>query len=97
MVKKKVESGSLPEGGGAGGQSDRVRKNLLRQPPNTGSAATFAQPGGTASHGPAQQNDIVVHDNAVIGWVMGSNLGGRELGGWGLVAVNYLTVGLPAS
>ena len=87
----------MREGGGAGGQSDRVRKNLLSQPPNTGSAVTFARPGGTASHGSAQQNGIVVHDNAVIGWVMGSNLGGRELGGWGLVAVNYLTVGLPAS
>jgi hypothetical protein len=93
----KVKRGRLPEGGGAGGQSDVSEKNLLRQPSNTGSAATFAQPGATASHGSAQQNCIVVHDNAVIGWVMGSNLGGRELGGWGLVAVNYLTVGLPAS
>ena len=93
----KVERGCLPEGGGAGGQIDRVRKNLLRQPPNTGSAAAFAQPGGTASPSSAQQNGIVVRDNAVIGWVMGSNLGGRELGGWGLVAVNYLTAGLPAS
>ena len=93
----KLERGCSPEGGGAGGQSDRVQKNLLRQPPNTGSAATFAQPGGTARHGSVQQNGIVVHDNAVIGRVMGSNLGGRELGGWGLVAVNYLTVGLPAS
>jgi hypothetical protein len=93
----KVGRGCLPEGGGAGGQRDRVRTNLLRHPPNTGSAAIFAQPGGTASHGSAQQNSILVHDNAVVARVMGSNLGGRELGGRGVVAVNYLTVAAPVS
>ena len=89
MVKNRRDAtaGVGPQGG-PGGRPDPIRAILLRHLSAGGAAAILNRSSGTATYGSAEQSSIANCDNAVVGRIVGSDLGGRQLGGCALATIN---------
>ena len=58
--------------------------------PGRGVPAIVAPWSGTASYSSAKQSSVADCDNAFVDRVVGSDMGGRQLGGCGLAAINWM-------
>src|SRR5215472_8499146 len=80
---------ALARKGGPGGQPDPIRAILLRHLSAGGAAAILKRSSGSATYGSAEQGSIADCDNAVVGRIVGGDLGGRRFGGCGLATTHY--------